>query len=106
MVEENRDMRIAINTRFLLKNKLEGLGNYALEIFRRMVKNNPQDEFHFIFDRPFDKQFIFGENVESHVLFPPARHPFLWHIWYEWALPPLLKKINPDVFVSPDGVNF
>jgi len=68
-----------------------------------MVKNHPDVEFHFIFDRPFDEKFIYGPNVVPHVLFPPARHPFLFIAWFDYALPRLLRKIKPDVFFSPDG---
>ena len=34
---------------------------------------------------------------------PPARHPVLWHVWFEISLPKVLKKIGPDLFLSPDG---
>lgn len=34
---------------------------------------------------------------------PPARHPVLWHVWFEMSLPRVLKKLNPDLFLSPDG---
>jgi glycosyltransferase involved in cell wall biosynthesis len=60
-------------------------------------------EFHFIFDRPYDQEFIYGPNVVGHVLFPQARHPFLFIWWFDYSLPRLLKKIKPDVFWSPDG---
>ena len=96
-------MKIAINTRFLLSRKLEGLGWYTYEVVRRMVLNHPEDEFYFLFDRPFDPQFIFAQNVKPIVVAPPARHPILWYCWFEWALPQKLSKIKPDVFYSPDG---
>ncbi len=34
---------------------------------------------------------------------PPARHPVLWHVWFELSLPRVLRKIDPDLFFSPDG---
>ena len=96
-------MKIAINTRFLLKDKLEGIGWFSYEIIRRMVAQHPEDEFIFLFDRPYHQDFIFAENVKAIVVAPPARHPVLWYTWFEQALPRQLKKINPDVFFSPDG---
>jgi glycosyltransferase involved in cell wall biosynthesis len=96
-------MRIAINTRFLLQDRLEGLGLYTHEICHRMVKEHPDVDFHFLFDRPFSQNFIYGDNVTPHVIFPQARHPFLWYWWLEWSLPRYLNQINPDVFLSPDG---
>ena len=71
-------MKIAVNTRLLLKNKLEGIGWVAYETLRRMVKAHPEVEFYFLFDREPDPMFIFGDNVKPIVLFPQARHPFLF----------------------------
>jgi glycosyltransferase involved in cell wall biosynthesis len=96
--------RIAINTRLLLKDKLEGIGWFTYESLKRIVTEHPEVEFHFIFDRAWDDSFIFSDNVIPHKIFPPARHPFLMYAWYEQALPRLLKKINPDLFVSPDAL--
>lgn len=96
-------MRIAVNTRFLLKDKLEGIGWFTYETTKRMVENNPQHEFVFLFDRPYDSSYLFRDNVEGVNLFPPARHPFLWYTWFEWSIPRLLKKKGIDIFFSPDG---
>lgn len=98
-------MKIAVNTRFLIKDKLEGIGRVTYEIVRRMVQLHPEDEFIFCFDRTFDPEFIFGENVTPLVINPPARHPFLWYLWFEQSLPRALKQYQPDVFYSPDGYN-
>ncbi|MBL7817237.1 MAG: glycosyltransferase family 4 protein [Saprospiraceae bacterium] len=96
-------MKIAINTRFLLKNKLEGFGWFTYETLRRMVAAHPDDEFIFFFDRPYDPSYVFGKNVTPIVLFPPARHPFLFVWWYEWSVARALKKYKPDVFLSTDN---
>lgn len=96
-------MRIAVNTRFLLPDRLEGLGWYTHELLRRMVAAHPEDEFIFFFDRPFDPAFVYGSNVTPVVLFPPARHPVLWYIWFEWSVARALRKFAPDVFFSPDS---
>ncbi len=96
-------MRIAVNTRFLLKDKLEGIGWVSYELLRRMVAAHPEDKFLFFFDRAYAPEFIFGDNVEAIVLAPPARHPILWFLWFEVALVRALKKYRADVFLSPDG---
>ena len=96
-------MRIAINTRFLLKGRLEGIGRVTYELVRRLVDNNPTDEFLFLFDRPYDPSFVFADNVKAKVVFPPARHPILWKCWFDWSLPKVLKEWKADVFLSPDG---
>ena len=96
-------MNIAINVRFLLPGKLEGLGWYTHEIVRRMVLNHPEQTFYFLFDRPYDPAFIYADNVRPLVLFPPARHPFLWYWWFEYSVPRALKRCGAAVFFSPDS---
>lgn len=94
---------IAVNTRLLLKNRLEGLGMFTHETLQRIVKAHPEHQFSFFFDRPFDEQFVYEKNVTAYKLFPPARHPFLYYWWFEWSVSKQLKKIQPDLFLSPDG---
>ena len=96
-------MRIAVNARFLLKGRLEGIGWYTHEVVRRLVQAHPEHEFIFFFDRPFDSDFLFGPNVKGVVLYPPARHYVLWWWWYEIAIPMALNRHQADVFFSPDG---
>lgn len=96
-------MKIAVNTRLLLKGKLEGIGWFTYESFKRIVISHPEHEFFFIFDRKYDEEFIFAQNVTPVVIGPQARHPILQYIWFERSIPKILKKINPDIFVSPDS---
>ena len=96
-------MKIAVNTRFLLKNKLEGIGRVTHEVLRRMVENHPEDEFIFFFDRAYDDEFIYGKNVTPVVLSPPTRHPILIVTWFEFSVKRALEKYKPDVFFSTDG---
>ena len=96
-------MNIAINTRLLIKNKLEGIGWFTYETLKRITKNHPEHQFYFIFDRPFDPGFIFAPNVHPMVIGPKARHPFLFYWWFEFSVPKILKKVNADLFISPDG---
>jgi glycosyltransferase involved in cell wall biosynthesis len=96
-------MKIAVNTRFLLPGRLEGIGRYTLEVVQRLAACRPEDEFIFFFDRPWDPAFISSPNITPVAVFPPARHPLLWYAWFELALPKQLEKYKPDVFISPDG---
>lgn len=96
-------MRIAVNTRLLLKGKLEGIGWFAFESLRRLVENHPDYEFIFIFDRPPDPAFIFANNVKTVVAHPQARHPILWYLFFEFGVYRVLKKYKPTLFLSPDG---
>jgi len=96
-------MVIAVNTRLLLKGKLEGIGWFTYETLKRMTLNHPEHEFIFIFDRPYNKDYIFADNVIPVVIGPPTRHPVLWYLWFEFQIPRILKRYKADVFLSPDG---
>ena len=96
-------MKIAVNTRLLLKDKLEGIGWVAYECLRRIVKSHPEVEFYFIFDREPDQRFVFADNVKPVVLFPQARHPFLYIAFFEFAVARFLRKLKPDLYLSTDG---
>jgi glycosyltransferase involved in cell wall biosynthesis len=96
-------MNIAVNTRLLLPGKLEGLGRFTQETLQRIVKQHPEHKFIFIFDRKFSDEFIFSDNIIPVVANPPARHPVLWYMFFDWGIPPVLKKYKADLFISPDG---
>lgn len=96
-------MRIAVNTRFLLKGRLEGFGVFTHEVMRRITQQHSEHEFLFLFDRSYDPDFIYGDNVTPLIIPPQARHPILWYLWFEWSLPRIFRKYQPDLFLSPDG---
>ena len=96
-------MEIVVNTRLLLKNKLEGIGWFTYETLKRITKNNPDDHFIFLFDRDYDEEFIFSDNITPLILSPQARHPVLFYIWFEYAVASTLNKLKPDLFLSTDG---
>jgi len=96
-------MKIAVNTRFLLYENLEGYGHFLREMVSRLAKGHPEHQFIFIFDRPFHQEFISSANITAVVAGPPARHPLLWKWWYDVRVPALLKKYKADVFLSCDG---
>ncbi len=96
-------MRIAVNTRLLLKGRLEGIGWYTFETLSRIVKSHPEHDFYFLFDRPYSEEFVFAENVHPIIVGPPTRHPLLWYYWFEIRIPKILKKLKADIFLSTDG---
>lgn len=94
---------IAVNTRLLLKDKIEGIGRFAYEILRRMVVAHPETKFTFIFDRKYDDEFIFAQNVEPKVVFPPSRHALLWYAGFHGTIPYTLSSLKVDAFFSPES---
>lgn len=95
-------MRIAVNSRLLVPGKTDGIARFTLETFKRITAAHPEVEFTFIYDRE-QSSFDFGENCKSISLFPPARHPILWYIWFEYSLKRFLNKGHFDLFISPEG---
>ena len=96
-------MIIAVNTRLLLREKLEGIGWFAFETLKRITQNHPEHQFIFIFDRKYSSEFIFSNNIRPVIAHPQARHPFLWYLYFDWGIPHLLRKYKADIFLSPDG---
>ncbi|MDP3461472.1 MAG: glycosyltransferase family 1 protein [Bacteroidales bacterium] len=98
-----RRTRIAVNTRLLIKNKLDGIGWFTFETLKRITTQHPEVDFFFLFDREPDPEFIFSNNVTPVVIGPQARHPVLFVLWFEIAVAWKLREIHPDLFLSPDG---
>lgn len=96
-------MKIAVNTRLLIKDKLEGIGWFTAETFKRITASHPEVEFIFLFDRAYNRDFIFSDNIIPVVLPPQARHPILYYTWFNLSVPYILKKHKADLFISPDG---
>jgi len=96
-------LEIVVNTRLLLKDRLEGIGWFTFETLKRITNNHPDDHFIFLFDRDFDEDFLFADNITPIILSPQARHPFLFYWWFEFTVANFLNKFKPDLFLSPDG---
>lgn len=96
-------MQIVVNTRLLLKDKLDGIGWFTYQTLKRITQNNPEVHFVFLFDREYDEEFIFSDNITPLVLSPQARHPFLYYTWFQFSVKNLLNKMKPDLFLSQDG---
>ncbi|MES2567435.1 MAG: glycosyltransferase family 1 protein [Bacteroidota bacterium] len=96
-------MQIVVNTRLLIHNKLDGIGWFSYQTLKRITQSNPNVHFVFLFDRDYSDEFIFSDNVTPLVLGPQARHPFLYYAWFHLSVKNLLNRMNPDLFLSPDG---
>ena len=96
-------MQIAVNTRLLLKNRLEGIGWFSYQTLKRITEANKEVHFVFIFDRPYSEEFIFSDNITPVIVSPQARHPFLYYAWLEFGVKSTLNGLKPDLFLSPDG---
>ncbi len=97
-------MNIAINTRLLLPGKMDGIGWFTYETTRRMVLAHPEHRFFLLFDRKPSDEYRFADNVTMVTLCPQARHPVLWWMFFELAVPVALKRYKIDLYVTPDGM--
>ena len=96
-------MIIGVNARLMIEGKMDGIGWFARESMRCMVADHPEHTFVFFFDRKPSPAFRFADNVEFVVLHPPARHPLLWYLFFEWSLRRALRRHHIDLLLSPDG---
>ncbi|MFT6335628.1 MAG: glycosyltransferase involved in cell wall biosynthesis [Halioglobus sp.] len=81
---------------------MEGVSRYIYETTKVLSQRKEVDKLYLFFDRKFDTKFIFSKKVIPIVIPPQARHPILWDIWFEVALPYYLKKYKIDAFYSGD----
>jgi hypothetical protein len=58
-------MKIAVNTRLLLPNTLDGIGWFTYQSLKRITRQHPEHQFYFIFDRPYSEEFIFNGDRKS-----------------------------------------
>ena len=95
-------MRIVVNTRLLLTNKLDGIGWFSYQTLKRITQQHPEVHFVFLFDREYSDEFIFSDNITPMIIKPQARHPFLYYAWFQWSVKKLLNQLQPDLFLSPE----
>ena len=65
------------------KRKLEGIGRFTLEMLRRIAQNHPHQPFSLTALMTRILSFLKNAGCRR----PPARHPFLFYIWFEWRIP-------------------
>lgn len=79
------------------------MGWFSYHTLKRITTANKDVHFVFLFDRPFNDEFLFSDNITPLILSPQARHPFLYYAWFEFSVKNTLNKLKPDLFLSPDG---
>ena len=95
--------RIALNARLLIPGKLEGTGLFTHQCYKRFIASRPQDDFLLIFDRTPPVEINYGTNCKSICLMPPARRPWLFDLWFDYAITWKLRFWKADLFISTDG---
>jgi len=97
-------LKIAVNTRLVIKNKMDGIGLFTWQTFSLLAKQHPEIDFYFIFDRKPDEEFITAKNIHPIIIRPITRHIYVFPYWYQIALKNVLKKLKPDIYIATDGM--
>jgi glycosyltransferase involved in cell wall biosynthesis len=95
---------IAVNARMLQINRLDGIGQFAFQTLTRLITEHPEVNFVLLFDHPGKAGIITNNNVQSITLPPPTGHPICNFIWFQFSIKKYLNRLNPDLFLSPDGL--
>lgn len=96
-------MIIVVNTRLLIHNRLDGIGRFTYETLLRITRKQEDVNFVFLFDRKIHEEFVFSENITPVKLLPPARRTWLFNWWLNISVHGVLRDLNADLFLSPDG---
>jgi len=94
-------MRIAVNARLLVNQRLEGMGLFILEQLRQLLATT-EHEYLLITDREGPLPSL-PREVQRVIAYPSARHPVLFYAWFEWSVPKVLSNWQADVFLSMDN---
>lgn len=92
-------MIIAVNTITPGINSTSIRQGFIYGVFSRIIKQNPEHSFIFIFDTPEPVRPFPGNSITVKASSVP-RNVSLWKFWNNYRIHPLLKKYKADVFVN------
>jgi len=95
--------KIVFNCWLLRNRHLDGIGNFTVQVLKKMIEDHPEQQFDLLVDKKFVNEYFNYTNVVLHRIFPAFRHPILYVFFLEVWLPLFLLKIKPDLIVSMDG---
>jgi len=95
--------KIVFNCWLLRNRHLDGIGNFTVQVLKKMIEDHPEHQFDLLVDKKFVNEYFNYTNVVLHRIFPAFRHPVLYVFFLEVWLPLFLLKIKPDLIVSMDG---
>jgi len=97
-------MIIAVNTRLNKETQPEGYKDLIFVLLEHLTKKNPQHQFLFISDSPFDEKIRLGENVLPVITGPKTSNSLGMQYWFNYKIPSVLRKYKADVFISMEGI--
>lgn len=97
-------MIIAVNTRLQKNQQPDGYESFLFETLDGLTKKFPQQQFLYIFDKPYDQNLVFEKNVLPIVSGPETSNSLRLQYWFNFKIPAVLRKYKADVFVSLEGI--
>jgi glycosyltransferase involved in cell wall biosynthesis len=97
-------MKIAISARTLSEQPRDGIAWFTFEFINRMVHNHPEHTFYLISDKKYVKPPVVCHNAEYIHLAPRNRHPLVTLLWHQMLLKHLIRRLEADIFIGPDGI--
>jgi glycosyltransferase involved in cell wall biosynthesis len=97
-------MKIAIDARMLKEVPDDGISRFTFETINHLVSSYPDHQYVLIADVRYKTPPLVAGNLIWKYTFPKARRPFQWYFRTEIQVTRLLREINPDVYLSPDGI--
>jgi len=94
-------MNIAVWAPFLSK-QVSDFENFIVETIPYFMGQHQNNKFFILTDTARSGQFTFSGNTEIIITRPQQDNALLRKIWWDVKLPPVLKKIKADQFVSFD----
>ena len=95
-------MNIAVWAPFLSKETTD-FENFIVETTRHFLLHYQDDKVFILTETEPLSHFTFSENIEIIITRPQQDNALLRKIWWDVKLPPVLKKIEADLFVSFTG---
>jgi len=96
-------MKIAVSAMQLRESPVDGVSRFTFEVVRRLIANNPGDEFILISGRKLPESLLSGPNTHNIIINTAADNPLMWWYMHERKLPAVLKQTGADLFFSPEG---
>lgn len=97
-------MTIAVDTRYLVNHHLDGYRDFLSGVLKTVTQKTPEHKYIFIFDRPYDTNFVFDKNIIPVVSGPRASNFLLCKFWYDVKIPALLREYKVDLFIACNGI--
>jgi glycosyltransferase involved in cell wall biosynthesis len=97
-------MTIAVNTRLNKERQPQGYEEFLFSLLNHLSKKNPQHQFIYIFDKPYNDRLVFAKNVTPVIAGPKTSNSLRLQYWFNYKIPALLRKHKVDVFLSMEGI--